>query len=159
MTAKEIRRLGTNEVEEAVRLVMEVFAQYVAPHMDQEGIDEFMSFIDPEYLCMKMGEGEIRLWGAFEDGELAGVLGTRGLNHICLLFVKREFQRRGIGASLLKKAALDMMVLDPAAGDMTVNAGSGAIPFYKAMGFEETGEERRVNGIAYTPMKITGKDR
>ena len=26
MTAKEIRRLGTNEVEEAVRLVMEVFA-------------------------------------------------------------------------------------------------------------------------------------
>ena len=86
-TRKEIRQLAPAELEEALALVWEVFAEFEAPEYSQEGIEEFWRFIDAEYMIMQVGEGAMTFWGAFEDDYLVGVCAFRGLTHISLLFV------------------------------------------------------------------------
>ncbi|MEA4921549.1 MAG: GNAT family N-acetyltransferase, partial [Clostridiaceae bacterium] len=87
MSKKEIRKLRVDELEGALALVWEVFSEFEAPGYSDEGIEEFWRFIDLEYMMMKVGEGRITFWGAFEDDYLVGVCAFRGLDHISLLFV------------------------------------------------------------------------
>ncbi|MBR2256157.1 MAG: GNAT family N-acetyltransferase, partial [Blautia sp.] len=36
---------------------------------------------------------------------------------------------------------------------ITLNSSPYGLPFYKALGFKETGSEQTVNGICFTPME------
>jgi len=154
MSEKIIRQLQGPDLEEALALVWEVFAEFQAPGYTDEGIEEFWSFIDLEYMTMQVGEGAMTFWGAFEDDYLVGVCAFRGLNHISLLFVDPEYHRRGIATALVKKAASDCKKLDPFMDEITVNSSEYAVPFYKALGFEATGELTVDSGIRFVPMKI-----
>ena len=40
---------------------------------------------------------------------------------------------------------------------ITLNSSPYGLPFYKAIGFVQTDEEKTVNGIRFTPMKYEGK--
>lgn len=155
-TKKEIRQLAPAELEEALALVWEVFAEFEAPEYSQEGIEEFWRYIDAEYMIMQVGEGAMTFWGAFEDDYLVGVCAFRGLTHISLLFVDGEYHRRGIGTALVKKAASDCKRLDPSVDVLTVNASPYGVPFYKALGFVPTGEMTEEDGMRFMPMKIEG---
>lgn len=154
MSEKIIRQLQGPELEEALALVWEVFAEFEAPTFTDEGIEEFWSFIDLEYMTMQVGEGAMTFWGAFEDDYLVGVCAFRGLDHIALLFVDPEYHRRGIATSLVKKAVSDCKKLDPSIDRVTVNSSEYAQPFYEAMGFEATGPLTVDSGIRYIPMMI-----
>lgn len=154
MSKKEIRKLRVDELEEALALVWEVFAEFEAPGYSDEGVEEFWKFIDLEYMTMKVGEGRMFFWGAFEDDYLVGVCAFRGLDHISLMFVDPQYHRRGIATALVKKAVADCKELDPELDHVTVNSSPYAVPFYEALGFEKISEIREENGIKFVPMKI-----
>lgn len=155
MTEKTIKQLTPPELEQALALVWEVFAEFEAPMYDDEGVEEFWRFIDLEYMGMQVGEGNMTFWGAFEDDYLVGVCAFRGLNHISLLFVDGEYHRRGIGTALIKKAVADCKRIDESIDTLTVNSSPYALPFYTALGFKPTAPEMTENGMTFTPMKIT----
>ena len=157
MAKKEIRQLQGQDLEEALALVWEVFAEFEAPTFTDEGIEEFWRFIDLEYMTMQVGEGAMTFWGAFEDDCLIGVCAFRGLDHISLLFVDGEYQRRGVGTMLVKKAVQDCKALDPSISAITVNSSEYGQPFYAALGFEPTGGLTVDNGIRFIPMRIEAK--
>lgn len=92
---------------------------------------------------------ELTIYGAFEQNELIGILGTKNNGkHISLFFIKPEHHRKGIGKKLF-----DYMENDSPVSEMTVNSSTYAIPFYKQLGFEPTGEIQSVNGMTFLPMK------
>lgn len=153
----EIRELQPEEIEPAMALVWQVFSEFEAPVYDAEGVEEFRSFIRVENIASKMQTGEMRLFGAFLDGVLRGVLAERGAGHISLLFVQKEFHRQGVSRALFEHYAQLCRRADVA--HITVNSSPYAVEIYRRLGFEETASEQMQNGIRFTPMvcRLTGK--
>lgn len=136
-----IKKLEKRETERALSLVWRVFLEYEAPDYTQEGVDEFYRSIhDESYISA------LTLYGAFTDGELAGVIATRnGGRHIALFFVEGKYHRRGIGKRLFRTVRTDKM---------TVNSSPYAVPVYRRLGFEAVMPEQVVNGLRFTPMEL-----
>ncbi len=149
----DIRILKEQELLTALHLVWEVFAEEVAPSYTPEGVEEFRSFIKYDNICPMFRRGEILFFGAFEDNELKGTMAFRRDGHICLFFVCRNSQGRGIGRSLCEATAAycaTVLRVDKA----TVNAAPGAVAHYESLGFQAAGEEQVVNGIRFLPMEL-----
>ena len=83
----EIRLLRNAETQEAVRLIWEVFSEFEAPVYSAQGVEEFRMFLQN-----RVEMNALRMYGAWADGQLTGVLDMRGA-HIALFFV-----RNGIAA-------------------------------------------------------------
>lgn len=47
--------------------------------------------------------------------------------------------------------------MEPSLEVLTLNSSPYGLPFYLAIGFEPTGEEREINGIRFTPMRYVIK--
>ena len=87
--------------------------------------------------------------GAFDAEKLIGIIGIRpDRKHICFFFVDGKYQRQGIGTRLFKT-----VLQDYPEQTITVNSSPYGVPFYHALGFENTDKEQTVNGIRYTPMQ------
>lgn len=80
-------------------MVWDVFCKYEAVNYSESGIDAFREAIhDPRYLQM------LTAYGAFEEGQIVGIVATRSNgSHIALFFVKGEYHRRGIGRKLMEE--------------------------------------------------------
>ena len=136
--------LEKDKWDEALKLVKEVFMEFEAPDYCEEGVADFMHAMgDESYLNMH------RFYGAYEDDKLVGVIATRkDHHHIGLLFVDKNYQRRGIGRQLIRHI-LNMKDEEP----ITVYASPYGHEFYKKLGFVDTDEEQITNGVRYYPMK------
>lgn len=140
-----IKELGQEEIEKALHLVWSVFQEYEAPDYTREGVEEFYrSTHDEDYLS------RLCLYGAFLQGELAGVIATRNEGtHIALFFVNGKYHGQGIGKQLFQvvrgKCPLDRM---------TVHSSPYAVPIYHKLGFRDTDTEQVVNGLRFTPMEL-----
>lgn len=141
----EIRRIKSEELAEAVKLVREVFMRCEAPDYGQDAARRFITAVleDKAYI------DALDIWGAFEDGAITGVLATRGEGHIALFFVDCDRQRRGIGGALMRA-----MLAQNESERITVNSSPFAVEVYRSMGFRETGAEQSEQGIRYTPMLL-----
>ena len=139
-----IRFIEKEKWDEALKLVKEVFMEFEAPDYSEEGIADFMHAIgDESYLNMH------RFYGAYQNDKLVGVIATRNdHHHIGLLFVDKNYQRKGIGRQLIQYV-LDMKDEEP----ITVNASPYGHEFYKKLGFADASEEQITNGVRYYPMK------
>ncbi|MGM9567263.1 MAG: GNAT family N-acetyltransferase [Clostridia bacterium] len=140
----EIRLLENHERGDGLELAWEVFLKYDAPGYSREGIDAFGYAIhDPGYVR------GLKFYGAFDSGEMRGVLATREQgNHIALFFVDGAHHRRGIGKALAEQAKKDC-----GSGELTVHSSPYAVEIYRRLGFELLGEKEEKDGIAYIPMK------
>ena len=99
------------------------------------------------FLQNRVEMNALRMYGAWADGQLTGVLAMRGA-HIALFFVRKEWHRRGVG-----KALFQTMMDDTPYLEMTVHASPYAVKVYRRLGFFATDAERTENGIRYTPMR------
>ena len=139
----EIRGLKRDEIEAATGLIWETFLAFVAPDYSERGVESFRRFIFDESAAK-----ELDFFGAFENGELVGVLSANGDGHICCFFVKKSRQGRGVGRSLWE------YYRDRGGRSaFTVNSSPRAAPVYHRLGFKDTDAERLSDGIRYTPMK------
>ena len=91
-----IRKLDKTEYALATSLALEVYIQCGAEDFDEEGLNSFKSFISNEQLM-----NELVIYGAFEDKNLVGIMGTKNEGkHLSLFFIRNEYHRKGIGRQL-----------------------------------------------------------
>ncbi len=154
---KSIRSLAPEELTGALNMVWDTFTEQIAPQCTDEGIEEFWSMIDNEYYLHRMGDGSIRMWGAFDGERVVGLCAVRDFSHIMLLFIEPEYQMQGAGANLLKKAIIDCKSIDPMLLGLTVDTFPDSCCFFEALGFERRGDERMLSGMPIVPMELRGR--
>lgn len=138
-----IRQLNNREYNEAVELSLKVFMECGTTDFDDNGLNTFKDFIYNQSLM-----NELTIFGAFEDSELIGIIGTKNNGqHISLFFINPKYHRKGIGRLLFDYAYSNQTV-----AQITVNSSSFAVRFYENLGFTKAAEEQVINGLRYTPM-------
>jgi GNAT superfamily N-acetyltransferase len=150
--------LSKDDIPAAIDLIWAVFDEFEGPDYSPEGVEEFRRSINRESVMGMVERGEMRLWGSRVDGKLAGVIATRGAEHISLLFVRRENHRQGLARKLFE-AVLDECRKNGTVDRITVNSSPYAVDVYHRLGFVDTDAEKTVNGIRFVPMefKISGR--
>ena len=141
----EIRECTPEERPRELALALDVFMQYVAPDYSSEGIETFRAFIGG-----KEATESLAIYGAFEGETLTGMIATRNNGaHITLFFVDSRYHHRGVGRALVEKVA--SLCPDDV---LTVHSSPYAVPVYEMLGFCAICEERLIDRIRYTLMKL-----
>jgi GNAT superfamily N-acetyltransferase len=153
----DIVKLKKNEIKNALELVWSVFQEFEAPDYSIQGIEEFRKFISYDSMLEQFETAKIVFWGCKVDNELTGVIATRGMNHICLLFVKKEFHRRGIAKRLFNTVLERCKSEKSTIHTITVNSSPYAVEVYHRLGFVDIEKEQTVNGLRFTPMRYSLK--
>jgi len=111
-----------------------------------EGVAEWLQICcNPQELRDRISSGEktlIALW----NGIVVGLIAFKRSNHLSLLFVRKDFSRKGIGRSLFLQCANEF-------DQVTVNAAEGAVGFYQKVGFTQNGDLFFKSGVWSVPMK------
>lgn len=147
----QVRLLREGETKAALGLIWRVFCEFEAPEYSEEGINEFKSFIEYDSFIAKLKAGTIITWGCFENDTLLGVIAVRDISHISLLFVEKDYHRRGIATQLF--LAVKKHCENLGAKKITVNSSPYAREAYRQLGFTDTGSEQTVNGIRFISME------
>jgi GNAT superfamily N-acetyltransferase len=151
----ENMKLG--EETQVAELVWSVFEEFESPGYTQEGIDEYKKFILPANIKARCKTEQFAVICCKDGGEIIGVIAVRDNAHIALLFVKKEYHRRGIARKLLSLALKKCYRTNHNLKALTVNSSVYAVDIYRKMGFEKTDSQQEKNGIKFTPMKFTIK--
>ncbi|KAF5057542.1 Acetyltransferase (GNAT) domain protein [anaerobic digester metagenome] len=146
-----IIKLKKENIENSLDLVWAVFQEFESPDYSTDGIEEFRKFTSYNSIVEKFDKGELRFWGYIDNGDLTGVIATRGVNHICMLFVKKDYHRRGIAKSLFQTVK-EICKKQDDISKITVNSSPYAVEVYHRLGFVDIDKEQTVNGIRFTPM-------
>lgn len=147
----EIIKLQKNDIRNALDLVWKVFQEFEAPDYSKQGIEEFRKFTSYNSIIEQFDTEELYFWGCIDNDNLTGVIVTRGINHICMMFVNKEYHRQGLARSLFQTVE-ERCKSEGNISKITVNSSPYAIEVYHRLGFFNTDEELTVNGIRFTPM-------
>lgn len=130
----EIIELKKKDIRNALDLVWSVFQEFESPDYSKQGIEEFRKFISYNSIIEKLDRGELCFWGCKDNSNLTGVIAIRGTNHICMLFVKKEYHRRGIARNLFQTVQ-ERCKNENNINKITVNSSPYAIEVYHRFGF------------------------
>lgn len=147
-----IRKAKNNEWEDAMSLAWRTFEKFEAPIYSKRGKDSFLEFISSNELYRMFLDDNYKLFLAFDENTIVGLISLRARTHISLLFVKEEYHRNGVGRDLINYAAMFIRE-EYREKYMTVNAAPPAVGFYHKIGFEDIGPKSVNDGITYFPMK------
>jgi GNAT superfamily N-acetyltransferase len=145
--------LQKKDIRNALDLVWRVFQEFEAPCYVKKGIEEFRKFISYNSIIEQFDTGKLLFWGCFDNDDLTGIIAIRGINHICMMFVNKEYHRQGIARSLFQTVE-ERCKSEDNISKITVNSSPYAIEIYHRLGFFDTDEELTVNGIRFTPMSF-----
>jgi ribosomal protein S18 acetylase RimI-like enzyme len=148
----DIVELRIPDIKSALALVWSSFVEFEAPGYSEQGITTFKEFIQYDSILEKIERGELFFWGCFINSDLVGVMVVRNMNHICMLFVKKDFHRRGI-AKRLFQTLVDRCISKVDSARITVNSSPYAVDVYHRLGFKDTGVEQVADGLTFTPME------
>lgn len=154
-----IRKITENEVDEALSLALDVFMEFEAPEYAPEGVEMFRKEIaEDRKPDSDSKKGLCPMYAAFDGEKMIGMARTRKTKtHINLLFVRKEYHRRGVATALFRFLLGDILRENPTVKKITVNSSPYGLPFYLRIGFVPLSEEREKDGIRYTPMKYTSE--
>lgn len=130
-----IRPMRPEEAVEISQLMGAVFDEFMAKDFDDWGKAGFAKFAAPEALLARQAYGYLTLV-AEADGYLVGLIQVRWPSHIVALFVRKEYQGRGIGRALVTEAVRHIEMECPEAEFVTVVSSPYAVGFYQRLGFE-----------------------
>ena len=150
-----IRKIFSNEVEEAMELALEVFMQFEAPDYGDAGVDNFKRDIveNPTFID-NAKKGLCPIYSEFDGDKMVALIGMRSSKtHINLVFTKKEYHRKGIATAIFKFLLNDLLNENPSLNELTLNSSPYGLPFYISLGFIPLSEEQEINGIRFTPMK------
>ena len=152
-----IKHAEAKEWDAAIAVAWVTFQQIASQVSNEEAANAFREGLTSTQLYIEFLQGRYPVICAYKDRKVIGVLSMRNDSHISLLFVRREFQRKGIGTKLLEKCKDYCMSKGIEA--VTVNAIATGVPFYVANGFEAVEAARVEHGLGYTPMILKFKGR
>ena len=118
-----------------------------------EGIRSFEDFITDSGLKRMFLMGVYQMMVAFVDNKMVGIISLRNNTHISLLFVDRNYHKRGIGKALIRALAAYVKA-EMGQNKLTVNASPYGVGFYHRLGFQDIGPEKQQDGIIFTPMVL-----
>ena len=145
----EVKQLLNNEKDEALLFAKRVFIESKDDSYTKKGIETFCNFVDNKKITKSF-----KVYGAFEDNVLKGIIATNSpKKHICLFFVDKVSQGKGIGKKLMS-----FIIDDNENSFITVNSSRYAVSIYEKIGFIKTEEEKEQDGLKFTPMKLVLKD-
>ncbi len=156
-----IRKITSDEVDMAMQLALEVFMQFEAPDYDPLGVESFKRDIveNVEYL-EKARCGVCPIYAAFDGERIVAIMGMRSnKTHINLVFTKKKYHRKGIARAIFNYLLDDVLRENPSLSELTLNSSPYGLPFYLKIGFIPLSDEQEINGIKFTPMKYTIKQR
>jgi GNAT superfamily N-acetyltransferase len=134
-------------------LVKRVFDEFVGPGYTEEGNRFFYEFIAQDKILERFRDGNLLLT-AKRNGAIIGIIEIRDCNHICLLFVDKAWQGRGVAKRLLNEA---LRLCKSASGAVThfeVNASPFSETIYAKLGFIKEREMQEINGMQFVPMRM-----
>ena len=146
-----IMELDKEKLQEVSELVSKVFLEFEGPNESQEGIKNFKEFVKEESLKEKYESKIMRFVGCFDKNRLVGLISTRDGNHISLLFVDKEYQKRGIANELLKNIILKC---EGEYEYISVNSSIYAVNIYHKFGFVDKKDKQEEDGIRFVPMQL-----
>lgn len=149
----EIRRLREEELAHALKLVWEVFEEEIKPSYTEEGVQEFLGFINYDFMKSAYDNHEMIFWGAFTEEEMIGTVAVRKDGHISLFFVKNAYQGMGIGKALFQMM-YNYCVEELKVKKITVNAAPQSVAKYIHMGLRQMGNMEERSGIRSVPMEM-----
>lgn len=149
----EYRTMKNGDENQVFTFIEGVFSQFVAPGFSNEGIDEFMRYIQPVSLVNHIKKNHFGILASV-GSNIIGVIIVRDYNHIALFFVDNEHQRRGIGRELFRKSLEHCNRHGANTSQITVNASPNSVKAYKKLNFEPTDKEQCINGIRFVPMAL-----
>ena len=139
-------------------LVICVFREFIAHQHSQEGVREFLKYVQPELLLRRSQKNHFVLLATIQ-GKIVGMIEIRNNRHVSLFFVDKRFQQRGIGRELLRRS-LKICKLEislkrsPELQEVSVNSSPNSIQIYERMGFRQKSSEQVKNGIRFTEMVL-----
>ena len=139
------------DAEAVSRLILDSFTEFIAAEYSDHGRAEFTRHVLPNALVDRSRSNHLVLV-AMAGERPAGVIELRDNDHVSLLFVDSLFQRHGLARALLTRALAVARPAKPGLDRVTVNSSRFGVPIYEKLGFRQTGPERSVNGIVFTPM-------
>ncbi len=146
------RSMNDGEERAVCRLVARVFADFVAVLYSPQGVREFLAYAaDFDQLRERLQNNHFVLV-AETQGRIVGAIEVRNCDHISLLFVEGELQRKGIGNGLWRRALVSCLANRPEVAKITVNSSPNAVEAYQKLGFQLDGLEQTENGIRFIPM-------
>ena len=164
----EIRLLYENELQAAVDIAHETFEICVRPYgRTQDEVEQYYKYVNVGHLWQEMRNGQIALWGVFENGQMCAVSAMQSTGHITMLYVEPHCQRRKMGAQLVNHmCAYAAQILHKERVTIDVTPVSIA-PFFYHIGFvlvqgipldsTRVPLERRIWGVPQgQPMPGTG---
>ena len=141
----EIRQLLNNKKDEALLFAKKVYIESKDESYSEQGIETFYNFINNKEITKSF-----KVYGAFEDKTLKGLIAADSQKrHICLFFVDKVSQGKGIGKELMR-----VVVNDNENSYITVNSSRYGVPIYEKLGFVKMEEEKERDGLKFTPMKL-----
>jgi len=132
-------------------LVTRVFNEYVASDYEEDGVEEFFRFANPDAMKERMQSSGFVLV-AVQAETLVGMLEFCPPNTVALLFV--SVRHHGIAKKLLAQSIDKACTLDPKLLNLIAHSSPYAVPIYQKMGFRSTGNAKTENGITYIPMEL-----
>lgn len=149
-----IRKMEKEELIDVLELIKTVFMEFEAPDYSQEGIQTFMNFIEMKSIQKMLDDGILKCWVCIKDRRIVGVVASKNLSHICMLFVDKAYHKKGIGKQLFDEFVKDVKISSDKAM-LTVNSSPYAVGFYHKMGFKDTDNELEKDGIRFVPMELS----
>jgi len=151
-----IKEVGKDEIKQALDLVNRVFSEFVAVDYSEQGNKTFNDYLKVKYeeVIYDVQTGHKRIWGYYQDDEIVGVIATRDISHIALLFVDKKHHRQGI-AKQLYNTVLSEIRENRDITQVSVNSSPYAVAVYEKLGFIKTDEQQEKDGIIFVPMKHT----
>ena len=149
-----IKIVEKNDLRKALELVNKVFSEFVAVEYSGKGQKTFRDYLDHKYeeTAADLMSGHKKMWGYYYEDEIAGVISTRDVSHISLLFVDKKYHRKGIAKALFSEL-LSELKQNPDVKIISVNSSPYAVEVYKKLGFNQTDEKQEKDGIIFVPME------
>jgi len=152
-TPIEYRRIQKADVNRVSAFIESVFNKFVAPEFSNQGVDEFLKYIQPETLSNHLEKNHFGIL-ASAGARIIGAIVVRDNNHVALFFVDSQYQRKGIGKVLFNMALEHCRSRDVNCSQITVNSSPNAVDAYRKLHFEPMDEEQCVNGIRSVPLAM-----
>ena len=149
-----IRPATVDDADAITCLVRPLIDRFITDSFPDEGRSALLAYSAAELIAQGMREN-VRYHVAEDTGKLIGSVGIRDDRHLFHLFVAETHHRQGIGRALWETAKAAAEPGNAGAG-FTVNSSRFAIPFYRTLGFVETGPPEERQGIVSVPMRYKG---
>lgn len=147
-----IRKAMMDDWEETMAMTWDTFMEFEAADYGTEGVDNFRNFIKDPILRRMFLLGSYHMYVATHRGKIVGMVSLRDENHVSLLFVAKEYHRKGIGRRLIDTIGA-FSKEEYGKKEITVNAAPYGFEFYKKIGFYSISPLTCNGGIKYISMK------